>query len=355
MRVAIVGCGFVADDYIKNFASYPEMELVGVADRDKKQSERCSLYHRVPSYGSLKDLLKNSAADIVLNLTSPASHFAVTKACLEAGKHVYSEKPMALEMAKAVELVELAERKGLYLSSAPCSLLGETAQTLWKALRKSRIGRVRVADVKLDDWSAYRVNSRRIRSDSGARWPYKDKFKVGYIMEHAPYPISWLAAFFGPVMSVEASSSMAAITFSSGVVARLIRGTSAAPKNSLRLTGDKGVFRVPDIWDYRSPVVWDPATNGRVGKGTAIPLLKTGEARRIRHPYGNRDGMDFLCGPAELAAAIRERRACRLSARFSLHVNEVVLAIEDVMKNGARRVMRTTFEPVDPMRLRPAH
>ena len=86
--------------------------------------------------------------------TNSSSHFEVSKACLESGKHLYTEKPLATTFSQAQALVELAEAKGLYFSAAPCSLLGETAQTLWKALRKNEIGKVRVAYGELEDGPA---------------------------------------------------------------------------------------------------------------------------------------------------------------------------------------------------------
>jgi len=79
---------------------------------------------------------------VILNLTNPRSHHEITKRCIEAGKHVYSEKPLAMDFQLAVELVQLAQRKQVYLSSAPCSVLGETAQTMWKALKEGTIGHV---------------------------------------------------------------------------------------------------------------------------------------------------------------------------------------------------------------------
>ena len=73
---------------------------------------------------------------MVLNLTSPRSHYEVTRMSLEASKHVYSEKPLAMDAVAARELVELAKKRKVYLGTAPCSVLGETAQTIWKALQE---------------------------------------------------------------------------------------------------------------------------------------------------------------------------------------------------------------------------
>ena len=79
----------------------------------------------------------------------------MTRASLLAGKHVYSEKPLSVDLSEARELVELAEKQGLLLSGAPCSVLGETAQTLWKAVRDGAVGRVALVYAEIDDNPVY--------------------------------------------------------------------------------------------------------------------------------------------------------------------------------------------------------
>ena len=141
---------------------------------------------------------------LVVNLTNPRSHYEVSHACLDRGKHVYSEKPLATDWSQAVELVEFAEHSGLQIAAAPCTVLGEAAQTAWKAIRQGRIGPVRLAYAELDDGMVHRENYRTWISASGNSWPYEDEFEVGCTLEHAGYYVSWLAAMFGPAETVTA-------------------------------------------------------------------------------------------------------------------------------------------------------
>ena len=134
MNIAIIGCGFVADYYAVTLAGYPHLSIVGVADRDSARTAAFSTRYGTPVYSSLDALLEDDRVDLVVNLTNPRSHFEVSKACLEAGKHVYSEKPLAMDLSDASALVDLARDRGLSIASAPCSLLGETAQTMWLSL-----------------------------------------------------------------------------------------------------------------------------------------------------------------------------------------------------------------------------
>lgn len=370
MRIAIVGCGFVADYYLKTLPANPTLTLLGVMDRDRDRAERFSKYHSVRIYHSLGELLSDCSVDIVVNLTNPRSHYAVSKACLEAGKHVYSEKPLAMNLAEAKELVELAQRQGLYLSSAPCSLLGETAQTVWKALREKKVGTVRLVYAEMDDGMVHRMPYKKWLSVSGIPWPYKDEFEVGCTLEHAGYYLTWLPAFFGPAKIVTAFSSclipdketdvpleviapdfsVACIQFASGVVARLTCSIVAPHDHSLSVIGDKGILGVDDCWSYGASVYIKRMI--RIRRRVLIsplrqkyPLVR----KPVRFHYGGSQQMDFSRGVAELAAAIREKRPCRLSADYALHTNEMVLAIQDAKETGAAYTMTTSFDPIEPM------
>src|SRR5713101_8463127 len=108
MRIALIGCGNVAPFYIKTLRRYRQLDLIGVMDRDEKRATRFSRYYSVFRYHSFDDLLDDRRVELVLNLTNPRSHFEISKACLLAGKHVYSEKPLAMSFSEAHELVNLA-------------------------------------------------------------------------------------------------------------------------------------------------------------------------------------------------------------------------------------------------------
>src|SRR5438309_1023979 len=113
MNVAIVGCGFVADYYLVTLPLHPELKVLGVTDLIPERADLLSRSYGVHKYASLDEVLKDDRVEIILNLTNPRNHYDVSKPALLAGKHVYSEKPLAMRMDQATELVELAESKGL--------------------------------------------------------------------------------------------------------------------------------------------------------------------------------------------------------------------------------------------------
>ena len=396
ISVAIIGCGNVATFYLNSLPLHPELKLMGVMDKDEKRSAMFSAYYSVPKYSSFDELLEDRKVELVINLTNPRSHFSVSKTCLEAGKHVYSEKPLAMSFSEAEQLVNLAEKKGLYISSAPSRILAETAQTMWKALREKVIGTVHLVYAEMDGGLIHRMRYKEWTNELDIPWPYKDEFEVGCTLEHAGYSVSWLIAFFGPVETVTAFSScqvpdkqtdiplevnppdfsVACIKFVSGIVARLTCSWIAPSNHSLRIFGDEGILCTDDIWRPRSAVyIKRSITIGR--RSIMVPWKKryslvsppgpvrTRACRFILSPPGTlirtwarqfkararhlKKRVDFCIGPAELAAAIREERPCRLSDRYCLHTNEVVLAIHNALDSGYAYKVETSFDPIDPM------
>lgn len=366
-RIAIVGTGFVADLYMRSLSSIPNIEVVCAYDINDAHQKRFCDYWSVRSSQSLTQLISDPAIDLILNLTNPGAHFAVTKACLDAGKHVYSEKPLALDMAGARELCELAAARSVRLASAPCSVLGEAAQTLWRAVRTGAIGKAYLVYAELDDDFIPKAPYAKWRSESGAPWPYQDEFAVGCTLEHAGYYLTWLIAMFGsidriisavgelvpnkPVGDAPGAApdfSCATLYFKSGTVARLTCSIIAPHDHGLRIFGDRGILEVRQSWDNDAPV--------RLRRRYSLrrKLITSPIATRIRlksptHPKVGRWGaaaMNFALGPAETLTAIHESRPSRLSSEFALHLTEATLAIQE--GNGIH-IMTTRCPPIEPM------
>lgn len=372
VAIAIVGCGFVADYYMTTLAAYPWLCVAGAFDIDAARLAAFCGFHGLARYDSLDALLADDSVGIVLNLTNPRAHYDVSRRCLAAGRHVYSEKPLAMRYAEAEALVELAESRGLLICSAPCSLLGAAAQTLWRGVRERLVGEVRLVYAELDDGMVHLAPYRKWRSRSGAPWPYKDEFEVGCTLEHAGYYLAWLLAMFGPVRSLTAYSecllpakagdealdppdtpdfSVGVLKFESGVVARLTTTIVGPHDHSIRIIGERGVIELDDCWfndakvyvrrllTVRRKTFLSP-WRSRYGAPGIAP-------RRLASTGGNR--MDFAAGVAELAAAVEQGRDCRLSPRFSLHVTEVSLALQEAGTAAVSYTTRSRFVPIDPL------
>ncbi len=384
MRIGLVGCGYAADVYASSLRKYRDVEIAAATDLDRARASQFGSYHSISVYPTLEELLADRNIKIIVNLTNPKSHFAVSKACLEAGKHVYTEKPMAMTFPEAQALVEVASRNGVCLSSAPCGLLGETAQTLWRAVRSGDIGKVRLVYAELDDGPTQLREPHLWRSPSGAPHDYRDEFEVGCTLEHAAYYLTWFTAFFGPARAVTSFAacvwpdravvpgqplhvttpdvSVACITFASGVAARLTCSIVAPHNHALQVIGDEGVLTIDDCWNYSAPVYRDKYSKRRLQAARfpitrTYPFLKTWLGPHPRaYPAVKKVGwkkrharyrQDFARGVADLARAVGDGRPPRLPADYCLHVNELVLAIQN--PTTAPHPLQTTFEPLRPM------
>ena len=189
-KIAIVGTGFVADYYMTTLANHPQLELAGVWDRDAGRLETFAAFHGARRYDSLQDVLGDAETQIVVNLTPPASHFEVSKAALDAGKHVYCEKPLAMSFDEARTLTDLADKKSLTLCAAPANALSDAFDEFAARLASGAIGRPRLVYAEMEDGPVFRTAWQDWRSRSGAPWPGLHEFQVSCTVEHAGYALS---------------------------------------------------------------------------------------------------------------------------------------------------------------------
>ena len=347
MRVALVGAGVIAARYAERIVAEDELELAGATDTAAGRAEALVAAHGGRAYPSLAALLADDAVACVVNLTVPQAHADVTAAALRAGKHVHSEKPLALGYAEALALVELAAEQGVRLSAAPATLLGETQQTLWRQLRDGAIGRVRVAYAEAN-WGRLETWHPDPRS----------LYAVGPLVDVGVYPLAILSATLGPVRSargyattVEAERVLAdgthfepggpdlvtaALEHEGGAVTRLTASFYVGPsqQRGLELHGDEGSLFTPTWAESDSPV----QRKTRDGEYKPVPLL------REPHP-----GIDWGTALLDLARALAEGRPQRSTGEHAAHVVEVLEAVATSAASGASVPVRSSFPPPEPM------
>jgi predicted dehydrogenase len=143
LGIGIVGTGNIAGGYARDILTHPEIRLVAASDLDPVRAAAFAEARGCRAHASLDGLLADEAVDVVVNLTVHHAHFEVTRRALEAGRHVYSEKPLALRSTEARELIALAAARGLRLGCSPATFLGEAQQTAAAWIRDNRLGTVR--------------------------------------------------------------------------------------------------------------------------------------------------------------------------------------------------------------------
>jgi nucleoside-diphosphate-sugar epimerase/predicted dehydrogenase len=380
--IAFIGAGFVADLYMQTLGDHPELALRGVYDKNPERLSAFTRHHGLWAYDSLEALLADPAVAIVANLTNPRDHVEVSRAVLMAGKHVYSEKPLAMTLEEARDLADLARSRGLALAAAPCNHLSESVQTLAKALRKGWLGRPLMAQAEMDDGMIPALDHGTWRSISGAPWPSRDEFEVGCTMEHAGYQIAPLIQLFGPVRRVTSLNacrlpdkgkdigvsvlapdlSMGLLEFDDGVVVRLTNSILAPQDRSLRVVGEAATAWVHDVWEYDAPVRLAPVgakVKHKVARkiekkmnrwfpgvmlGRALAPVRPVSATR---PKGGGHLMDFARGIAALAEHVNGGPN-RVPVDMALHVTEVVLALQMPVGHPMPMAMTTTVDRPPP-------
>ena len=140
LRIGIIGCGAISGIYLKNLNAYRSTSVVAVADLDYERAQRVAAEHGVARALNTADLINDPDVELVLNLTVPKAHGSVALGAIQAGKHVYNEKPLALDFKEARELQEEADRRGVLLGCAPDTFMGSGLQSCRKLLDDGVIG-----------------------------------------------------------------------------------------------------------------------------------------------------------------------------------------------------------------------
>jgi predicted dehydrogenase len=347
VNIGIVGCGNIAARYATTIGASPGLELVAATDVLPGRAEELAASFGGVAHETLEELLADGDVELVVNLTAPQVHADVTRAALEAGRHVYSEKPLALRHDEARALVELAAARGLLLGGAPSTLLGEAQQTAWKLVREGAIGTVRIAYAEAN-WG---------RLETWHPSP-QSLYGVGAFVDVGVYPLTIVTAMFGPARRVSAFGTVvmpertlgsgetfrleapdfvvAAIELERGVVVRLTATFYVMPskQRGLELHGDDGRLYM---------AAWD-AANSRLELATGGGDYEPVEL--VREPY---DGIDWSRALVDLAEAARDGRAPRANGEHAAHVVEILDAIRTSAADGRPVEVHSSFTPPPPL------
>ncbi|MDX2186777.1 MAG: Gfo/Idh/MocA family oxidoreductase [Opitutaceae bacterium] len=352
LSVAIVGCGNIANAYGEAILGRQELRLTGAFDVDPARSKAFVEKFGGQAYASLDEVLADPAVECVVNLTIHSAHVEVVTRSLNAGKHVHSEKPLAPTHAECVSLIALAKQKGLRLSCAPVTWLGEGQQTAWKLIRDGRLGTPRAAYVAVD-WA-------RIEEWHPAPEAF---YRVGPVMDVAVYPLTLLTAWFGPVKSILADGTIIlperrtkdGRPFTPGTEDFIVAMLTFANGLRLRLTAN---FYVGDPAENRAGYEIHGDDGSLAGNwfGAAAPL-RIGAAGKqyepvmpVRPSAGNDSWYcDWSAGLVELWRSLRASAPHPTNADHHAHVVEVMELIHKAARTGTRIEVTSTFPAPSPL------
>lgn len=346
--VGIIGAGVISTQYLEHLSTYPDVRVLFVADLDVARAAAQAAAFDVPGSGTVDELLAHSDIEIVVNLTIPAAHIEVSLAILEAGKNVWSEKPVGLDLPGSQALIARAGELGLRVGVAPDTMLGSGVQTTLRAIRRGDIGR---------PLSALTL----FQTPGPDLWhPNPDfLFQVGAgpVLDIGPYYLSALVHSLGSIERVQAVGHRAretrtivegprageefAVTVPTNVAALFDFGDGAfgmghfsfdSPRERtgfLEVTGTEATIAFPDPNTFGgSPVITTPD-----GESRELPVDATGQGRGL--------------GVVDMARAIRGGGELQAGGALALHVLDVMLATErSVTQREA--VVLTTVAPTVP-------
>lgn len=345
LGLGIVGTGNIAGGYADDATTHPEIRLVAATDVDPQRAQAFAATHGCRAHASLDDLLADDAVDIVVNLTVHHAHYGVTKRALQAGRHVYSEKPLALRAVEAHELAQLAVSRGLRLGCSPSTFLGEAQQTAAALVRGGSLGAIRAVYAE--------VNWGRIETWHPTPAPF---YEVGAMVDVGVYPLTLVTTMLGAARSVRAwgwdlkpervaidgtsfrigspDLIVAAVELGGGAVVRLTAsfyvGQPAKQTGSLEFHGDAGSLALGSFQKFDATV--EVGVYGQPFQ--AVDL--------VRPAYR---GIAWARGVAEMAAAIVEGRPHRASAEQAAHVVDILEgAVASMADDGRPVAIDTTFD-----------
>ncbi|MDT3345866.1 MULTISPECIES: Gfo/Idh/MocA family protein [Microbacterium] len=355
--VGIVGAGVISQTYLENLTSFPDVKVVAIGDIIPERAQAKAEEHGVPSWGTLEDVLGNPEVELVVNLTIPESHIAVSSQAVAAGKHVWTEKPLGLDREGARQLLKDADAAGVRVGSAPDTILGPGFQSAKRAIAEGVIG------TPLFVQTAFQTQGPDLWHPEPAFLFAKG---AGPLLDMGPYYFSALVSLLGPIAGVAArgsrfrterhihtgpragetfpvevpSSVQVLSTFEGGQHGtHLLSFDSALERHGVvEIHGTEGSIVLPD------PNRFDGPTRYVKPLGVFRDGMKTEQEWIDVEQEGTVVGRGL--GVLDMVRAIAENRTHVATGELGFHVLDVLLSAQDSAETGQYLEIDSTVAPV---------
>jgi len=372
MKVGLIGTGRISDIYLTNCMQFDELDVIACASLDREEASLKAKRFNLPRVLSPEELLSDDEIECVLNLTIPTAHFDITNAALEAGKHVYSEKPFATSLNDGQHLLDLAAERQLLIGNAPDTFMGGRWQTVRRLIDSGVIG-------KPSGFTAHVGTHGVERHHPNPDFYYKEG--GGPLLDLGPYYLTVLVFLFGPmtrvcgmsnrstntrliengprygdIIDVEIDThSLSLIEFDCGVMGSMTMSFDVWDSESPRLEiyGSEGSICIPDLDpvhganNFDGPVWFRRRADSR-WEFQPRPTDRPEQwlVAENRHGYNaNYRGL----GLRDLAQASVENREPRANGKLAFHVLEALIAVEESARNRTFREISSRVQRPDPM------
>jgi predicted dehydrogenase len=358
IRVGVIGCGAISGRYLQTSRNFPVLEIAACADLNRQAAEKRAAEFAVPRVLEVDELLKDRSIDLVLNLTVPKAHASLSLAALEAGKHVYVEKPLAVTREDGQAILAAAKKRNLLVGCAPDTFMGFGLQTARKAIDDGMIGRP----------VAFTAN---MMSSGHEHWHPSPEFYYeiggGPMLDMGPYYLTALLNFLGPVKRIMGLASIAipertilsepkkgkkihvetpdhitgSMEFEQGAVGTIVTSfaTRFAPydgKTPITIFGTDGTLLAPDPNGFGGSV--------KVRKKDDSDFMEVMPI--FPHQYERSVGL------ADMALAIQKGRPVRSSGEQGFAVLDLMLGFLDSSRDGKAYRPVTRYERPAPLPVR---
>ena len=372
-KVGLIGCGHISETYFKAEKYFNNIKIVKCADIIHQNALKCAKIYNIEAL-SVNDLLKDREVEIILNLTIPKAHYQVARKSLISGKHVYSEKPLAINFNDGKELLKIAKRKKLYIGNAPDTFLGGGIQKSIELIRKKIIGKIHLGNAifAFPGVQSYHPNPE----------PWFSKKEGGPVIDMGPYYITALVNLLGPAKKVSGSvlrgvnrrtigigprknktfkvecptTYLSTINFENGSIIRLTLSFDviAHQRNHIELYGNKGSMIVPDpnMFGGSVYVCKKLGDKWREYKTNKMPLgkinIRSQSSRANESPTNaNYRGV----GLSEMAYSIQKNKNNKCNGELSLHVLDIIQSTMKACISGKAQIIRTNCKIPKPFSL----
>lgn len=370
-RIGLLGCGVISDIYLTTCQKFDILDVVACASLDFEESRRKAEMYAIPSVCSPDEIIQDPDIDCVLNLTVPAAHAEISLQALEAGKHVYSEKPFATRIEDGKKILSLASSQGLYVGNAPDTFLGGRLQTCRKLINDGVIG-------KPTGVSAFAGTHGVERHHPNPDFYYKQG--GGPLLDLGPYYLTAMISLLGPVkrscgfakrtfnkrmiesqprhgemMTVEVDTHVCGmLEFSNGVVGSLMVSfdvwDSQLPR--MEIYGEEGTICLadPDPVDgtniFGGDVLYKTRETARWNYKPRVQGLENWDVAENSHGFNeNSRGLGLL----DMAYAVRDKRPLRANGEMAFHVFDIMMGILESSKSGEYSVLKSTCAVPSPL------
>jgi predicted dehydrogenase len=348
--VGIIGAGTISTTYLENLTSFPDVSVRGIADIDLERAAAAAEQFGLPGSGTVEELLADPTVEVVVNLTIPAVHAEVGVAALDAGKHVWSEKPLAMDRESARKLLDRAAERGLRVACAPDTVLGAGLQTARRAIEGGAIG-------------TPQFGLALMQSPGPEKWHPSPEFLFapggGPLLDIGPYYLTALVLVMGPVARVTATAGQARPTrvIGSGPRAGTVFDVTVPTTTTVLLEFERG-GSAQAVFSFDSGVRRTTLEIGGTG-GTAVlpdPNRFDGDTQ-VFIPHEDEPRTLTAAGATssrgtgvlELARAIRAGVPERASGELAYHVLDVMLSAGESAEAHRTAEVVSTVEVPPPL------